>query len=111
MTRIEVARLDFPILRTQGDFERGQLHGTLVETQDAQHPYSAGLLRSMPRLDERDHGRLQTIAGQPPNLQRLPPGCAFQERCEHRFEPCLSDRPALRPVGGEHAKACHLERL
>jgi oligopeptide transport system ATP-binding protein len=76
-----------------------------------QHPYTAGLLRSMPRLDERDHGRLQTIAGQPPNLQRLPPGCAFQERCEHRFEPCLSDRPPLRPVGGDHAKACHLERL
>jgi oligopeptide transport system ATP-binding protein len=76
-----------------------------------QHPYTAGLLRSMPRLDERDHGRLQTIAGQPPNLQHLPPGCAFQERCERRFEPCLSDRPPLRPVGGEHAKACHLERL
>jgi oligopeptide transport system ATP-binding protein len=76
-----------------------------------QHPYTAGLLRSMPRLDERDHGRLQTIAGQPPNLQRLPPGCAFQERCERRFEPCLSDRPPLRPIGGDHAKACHLEQL
>ena len=76
-----------------------------------QHPYTAGLLRSMPRLDARDHGRLQTIAGQPPNLQHLPPGCAFQARCERRFEPCLAQRPALRAIGGGHAKACHLERL
>jgi oligopeptide transport system ATP-binding protein len=76
-----------------------------------QHPYTAGLLRSMPRLDERDAGRLQTIAGQPPNLQHLPPGCAFQERCERRFEPCLALRPDLRAIGEDHAKACHLERL
>ena len=76
-----------------------------------QHPYTAGLLRSMPRLDERDAGRLQTIAGQPPNLQHLPPGCAFQERCERRFEPCLALRPALRAIGEDHAKACHLEHL
>jgi len=76
-----------------------------------QHPYTAGLLRSMPRLDAHDVDRLQTIAGQPPNLQHLPPGCAFQERCERRFEPCLVRPPALRPIDGEHAKACHLERL
>ena len=74
-----------------------------------QHPYTAGLLRSMPRLDAHDVDRLQTIAGQPPNLQHLPPGCAFQERCERRFEPCLAERPPLRPVGTDHAMACHLE--
>ena len=76
-----------------------------------QHPYTAGLLRSMPRLDEQGVGRLQTIAGQPPNLQRLPPGCAFHDRCARRFEPCLSQRPPLRPIGEGRSKACHLERL
>jgi oligopeptide transport system ATP-binding protein len=76
-----------------------------------QHPYTAGLLRSMPRLDEHEAGRLQTIAGQPPNLQRLPEGCAFQERCDRRFEPCLALRPPLRAIGEAHAKACHLEQL
>jgi oligopeptide transport system ATP-binding protein len=76
-----------------------------------QHPYTAGLLRSMPRLDEHESGRLQTIAGQPPNLQRLPEGCAFQERCDRRFEPCFALRPPLRAIGEAHAKACHLEQL
>ena len=47
-----------------------------------QHPYTRGLLRSMPRLDETKRERLPTIAGQPPNLQRLPAGCAFRDRCD-----------------------------
>jgi len=76
-----------------------------------QHPYTAGLLRSMPRLDEHESGRLQTIAGQPPNLQRLPAGCAFQERCDRRFDPCFALRPPLRAIAEAHAKACHLEQL
>jgi oligopeptide transport system ATP-binding protein len=76
-----------------------------------QHPYTAGLLRSMPRLDAHESGRLQTIAGQPPNLQRLPEGCAFQERCDRRFDPCFALRPPLRSIGDAHAKACHLEQL
>src|SRR5262249_27522580 len=48
---------------------------------DPQHPYTQGLLRSTPRLDEVSGGELRTIPGQPPNLQRLPNGCAFHERC------------------------------
>src|SRR5713101_2962895 len=48
---------------------------------DPQHPYTHGLLRSMPRLDEAIMAELRTIPGQPPNLQHLPPGCAFHERC------------------------------
>jgi oligopeptide transport system ATP-binding protein len=73
------------------------------------HPYTVGLLRSMPRLDEGDEDRLQTIAGQPPNLQRLPPGCAFYERCARRMEICRVEVPALRPAGPDRVKACHLE--
>jgi oligopeptide transport system ATP-binding protein len=73
------------------------------------HPYTVGLLRSMPRLDADDGGRLQTIAGQPPNLQRLPQGCAFFERCGRRMEICRTLEPGLRPAGPDRVKACHLE--
>jgi oligopeptide transport system ATP-binding protein len=76
-----------------------------------QHPYTHGLLRSTPRLDEASSGELRTIPGQPPNLQRLPPGCAFNERCAWRMERCLAEEPAVRTVGAERRKACHLERL
>ncbi len=78
---------------------------------DPQHPYSAGLLRSMPRLDETMHDRLTTIAGQPPNLQRLPSGCAFRDRCDYRMEICASELPPLRAITPERSKACHLQAL
>ena len=79
--------------------------------KNPQHPYTAGLLRSMPRLDETSHDRLTTIAGQPPNLQRLPSGCAFRDRCDRRFEPCATELPPLRPIAPERSKACHLPAL
>jgi len=76
-----------------------------------QHPYSAGLLRSMPRLDEAKGERLATIAGQPPNLQRLPAGCAFRDRCDFRMEICAAETPLLQSFAPERNKACHLARL
>jgi oligopeptide transport system ATP-binding protein len=76
-----------------------------------QHPYTAGLLASMPRLDEHEATRLATIPGQPPNLQRLPPGCAYSDRCPHVFEPCRTERPRLLPFAPERNKACHLPHL
>jgi oligopeptide transport system ATP-binding protein len=76
-----------------------------------QHPYTAGLLASMPRLDEDEAERLATIRGQPPNLQRLPPGCAFNDRCPRVFERCRVERPPLAPIAVDRSKACHLDRL
>jgi len=76
-----------------------------------QHPYTHGLLRSTPRLDEAGTAELRTIPGQPPNLQRLPPGCAFNERCAWRFDRCLVEEPPVRAIGERRRKACHLERL
>jgi len=79
---------------------------------DPQHPYTHGLLRSTPRLDEAIVTELRTIPGQSPDLQHLPPGCAFHERCFWRFERCSTEEPALRPAGRPgRRKACHLERL
>jgi oligopeptide transport system ATP-binding protein len=76
-----------------------------------QHPYTHGLLRSTPRLDETNPGELRSIPGQPPNLQRLPPGCAFNPRCAWRMERCIVEEPALREIGNGRRKACHLESL
>ena len=85
--------------------------GRIVELGDVaqifaapQHPYTQGLLACTPRLD--DVGKvLKTISGQPPNLQRLPPGCAFAPRCPFKIAAC-AERPPLRPAAGGGLKAC-----
>ncbi|HEU4352119.1 MAG TPA: ABC transporter ATP-binding protein [Burkholderiales bacterium] len=69
------------------------------------HPYTLGLLRSVPRLDEPRRARLDPIQGQPPDLTRLPPGCAFAPRCAYRVERC-SEAPSLVEVGAGHTSAC-----
>ena len=79
--------------------------------EDPQHPYTRGLLLSMPRLDAATARELTTIPGQPPNLQALPAGCAFRERCPFAFERCALERPRLRGFAPGRRKACHLERL
>jgi oligopeptide/dipeptide ABC transporter ATP-binding protein len=69
------------------------------------HAYTLGLLRSVPRLDEPRRARLDPIQGQPPDLTRLPPGCAFAPRCAYRVERC-SEAPKLVEVGPGHTSAC-----
>ncbi len=73
------------------------------------HPYTKGLLESIPNSSAAG-GRLVPIAGQPPSLIRLPKGCAFHPRCAYVMDRCLTDEPALAPVGdaGEHRSACWL---
>src|SRR5437660_857609 len=71
------------------------------------HPYTLGLLRSVPRLDEPRRARLDPIEGQPPDLTRLPSGCAFTPRCAFSVERCRVEIPPLRVVnGGGHVSAC-----
>jgi oligopeptide/dipeptide ABC transporter ATP-binding protein len=71
------------------------------------HPYTLGLLRSVPRLDEPRRERLAPIEGQPPDLARLGPGCAFAPRCVFRVERCHREAPPLRPVDADsHVSAC-----
>jgi oligopeptide/dipeptide ABC transporter ATP-binding protein len=69
------------------------------------HPYTLGLLRSVPRLDEPRKAKLQPIPGQPPDLSRLPGGCSFAPRCAHAVPRCR-EVPELESVGGEHVSAC-----
>jgi peptide/nickel transport system ATP-binding protein len=76
---------------------------------DPQHPYTWGLLGSIPRLDRPRPNRLTAIPGNPPSLVNLPEGCHFAPRCRHRFDRCLVDDPALTDAsGGGHLDACHL---
>jgi oligopeptide/dipeptide ABC transporter ATP-binding protein len=70
------------------------------------HPYTLGLLRSVPRLDEPRRARLDPIQGQPPDLTRLPPGCAFGPRCAYRVERCGEAVPPLQTAGAAHRSAC-----
>ncbi len=74
----------------------------------AQHPYTWGLLESVPRPDVRVE-RLVPIDGAPPSLITLPPGCAFNPRCPHVRQECLAQVPELRDRGAGHADACILE--
>ncbi|VDS10304.1 Oligopeptide transport ATP-binding protein OppD [Paracoccus haematequi] len=71
---------------------------------DPAHPYTQGLLSAIPRIDARDD-ELAVIPGQPPDMSRPPPGCAFQPRCAYRRDAC-DDRPPLAPFAPDRWRAC-----
>jgi oligopeptide transport system ATP-binding protein len=73
------------------------------------HPYTIGLLGSLPRLDATRQHRLTSIEGLPPDLIDLPKGCPFYARCNYRIEVCATDNPRLEPVAPGHKVACHRE--
>ena len=117
-TALAVITHDLGVIAGLCDHVAVMYAGRIVETgpvhdifKNPQHPYTAGLLSSMPRLDEVDAGRLATIPGQPPNLQRLPPGCSFSDRCQYVFDRCRIERPLLREFAPARMKACHLPQL
>jgi peptide/nickel transport system ATP-binding protein len=72
------------------------------------HPYTQELLKAFPDLSKPEK-RLTSIAGYPPRLDALPPGCRFAPRCPAAFERCLSEQPALHQLNGhKHVASCHL---
>ncbi|MFC2052644.1 ABC transporter ATP-binding protein [Chloroflexota bacterium] len=87
--------------------------GRLVETAptdvlyaNPRHPYTLGLLKSVPRLDLARQHKLSVIDGLPPNLARLPRGCAFNPRCYLAEDRCRQEIPELVQVGEDHYSAC-----
>ncbi|MFJ6885580.1 ABC transporter ATP-binding protein [Streptomyces californicus] len=87
--------------------------GRIVETAPVHeiykapaHPYTKGLLRSIPRLDQKCR-ELYAIKGLPPNLTRIPPGCAFNPRCPIARDVCRTDVPPLYEVDAGRRSACH----
>ena len=70
-----------------------------------EHPYTQGLLRSIPRLDQKG-STLESIKGSPPSLYAAPTGCTFAPRCPYAFDRCLTEVPRLSSVGDQHDVAC-----
>jgi oligopeptide transport system ATP-binding protein len=90
--------------------------GRIVERADVgdiyarpAHPYTKGLLESIPRLDQKGQ-ELSAIGGLPPNLTRIPPGCAFNPRCVLAQDICRVERPELLDVGPNRQSACHFSQ-
>src|SRR6185312_7277371 len=91
--------------------------GKVVETAptdelfaNPRHPYTLGLLASVPRLDEERHSQLRTIEGAPPDLLKPPPGCPFMPRCAFACAICRT-MPPLESLAGSsaHLKACWVD--
>jgi peptide/nickel transport system ATP-binding protein len=89
--------------------ERGSAEKVFYEPQ---HPYTWGLLGSMPRIDREQTDRLIPVKGAPPSLINIPSGCAFNPRCPYADIPkggiTRTARPELREAGSGHFSACHL---
>jgi oligopeptide/dipeptide ABC transporter ATP-binding protein len=83
--------------------EQGSAHDVYA---DPRHPYTMGLLDSVPRLDIPRKTKLHPIDGQPPDLTHLPPGCAFAPRCQYAIARCQTEVPPLLPVTTNHLSAC-----
>ncbi|MFF8102133.1 ABC transporter ATP-binding protein [Streptomyces sp. NPDC016640] len=83
--------------------EQGTVHDVLTSPR---HPYTRGLLDSVPEDAERGQP-LPAVPGSPPELSAVPPGCVFQARCPLVRERCLRERPSLRGAGDGRAAACH----
>ena len=89
--------------------------GNTVEYTDSRalfatpkHPYTWGLLGSLPKLDESEKQRLEPIEGQPPDLRHLPQGCNFAPRCKHKLPICEQQKPILRELEPGHMVSCFL---
>jgi oligopeptide/dipeptide ABC transporter ATP-binding protein len=76
---------------------------------DPRHPYTLGLLNSVPRLDQVTGERLIPIEGLSPDLSQLPPGCSFYPRCVYRVDKCKEEYPPLQLVGENHYAACWVD--
>jgi oligopeptide transport system ATP-binding protein len=73
------------------------------------HPYTIGLLGSLPRVDEKEHSRLYSIEGAPPVLYNKPSACPFAPRCKWAMERCWKENPTLDLVAPEHRIACWVD--
>jgi oligopeptide/dipeptide ABC transporter ATP-binding protein len=99
---------DVVVMYAANVVEQAEVHDLFNRPQ---HPYTWGLMGSLPRLDT-DVERLTQIPGQPPSLLRPPSGCRFHPRCPYVMEVCKTSQPALEPARGEddHLQRCWLDQ-
>jgi oligopeptide transport system ATP-binding protein len=74
--------------------------------RSSRHPYTLGLLNSLPRLDEKHEQKLFSIPGQPPTMLATSQGCPFHPRCSYAVETCQKEEPALHEISSSHWVAC-----
>ena len=87
--------------------EKAEVHELFANPR---HPYSVGLLGSLPRLDAQAREKLTPIEGRPPDLITMPSGCPFHPRCAYQIPKCLEANPSLRPIdSGDHEIACWVD--
>ncbi|MAT99221.1 MAG: peptide ABC transporter ATP-binding protein [Anaerolineaceae bacterium] len=78
--------------------------------EDTRHPYTLGLLASLPEVEGEETAELRTVRGTPPDLTKLPPGCPFAPRCDFVIDKCREQNPPLLPMGQEdHFSACWVD--
>ena len=104
---------DLGVVATRTDHIAVMYAGKVVERaptrvlfHDRRHPYTEGLLRSIPRVRNRSHTRLDVIPGRPPDLVDPPPGCPFAPRCPNARDRCRTENPPLVEHGPDHEAAC-----
>ena len=114
-TAIILITHDLGIVAGSSDRTLVMYGGRMMETGSTEavfaapsHPYTAALLAAVPRLD-RDDDRLRTIAGEPPNMSTLPPGCPFAPRCTLAMAECATHVPPLTAFGTHRQRACFAE--
>jgi len=112
-TAIVLVTHDLGVVAGMSDRVNVMYAGRLVETagavelfDDPRHPYTLGLLGSVPRLSGDTDAALDSITGSPPDLADLPAGCAFRPRCEFATARCESAAPPLADLGGDRSSAC-----
>ncbi len=108
---------DLAVVAEEADTVCVMYAGNVVESgpveevfANPRHPYTKGLLESVPTDAERG-ATLSSIPGSPPELKSIPPGCVYQDRCPLAQEICRAERPALRETGPGRAAACHFSEL
>ncbi|TQK29190.1 oligopeptide transport system ATP-binding protein [Arthrobacter sp. SLBN-53] len=104
---------DLALVAEEADRVAVMYAGSIVETgpvsevfADPKHPYTKGLLDSVP-VDAERGAELKSIGGSPPDLHSIPAGCVYQDRCPLVADICRGTRPALQSVGSRRASACH----
>ena len=111
-TSIILITHDLGVIARFCDYVLVMYAGKIVEMADVKtlfkrnrHPYTRGLLNSLPRLGKKQR-RLESVKGQPPDLLNLPGGCPFKPRCDYSVEECVLDYPPSESVGEEHLISC-----
>lgn len=109
---------DLGVIAENADHVVVMYAGRVVERADVYtifekpaHPYTQGLINSIPSIDEHTVGQrttLKAIPGMVPDLLDVPEGCSFQTRCSNAFEPCRKNEPVLTEIGPEHYVSCFL---